>query len=95
MTVYELTLAAVALMRQNAGLGIHQAITRAADASHAPEEVVSDAFRLANLHASLTRFRAQMQADELLAHLNEAADEIDALEGERLPVRREQGYVAN
>ena len=105
MNVCELTRAAIDLLRQRPRDNdptairppacIHQAIVRAANLHDASEEVAAQALELANLHASLTRFRAQLQADELLAQLNEAADEIDQLKGERLPVRREQDHGAN
>lgn len=94
MTVYELTRAAIDLVRRNPHLGIHQAIAQAA-VGNASIEVAEQAIELANLHASLTRFRAQLQADELLEQLNLAADEIDELKGERLPVRRERDHGAN
>lgn len=95
MTVLELTRDAIELIRKSPGLYLHHAIIKAADANNASEETVKQAFDLANVYAQLTRFRAQLQADELLAHINATADEIDTLEGERLPVRREQGYGAN
>lgn len=74
-TALNLIRSSIAIMRQEP-LGLHQAITRAANLNNAPETVVTAAFEIANVYSELARFQREQAVERLEAMMLEPLPEL-------------------